>query len=157
MIIDEAHHATAKGWDRAIRRFPGKAVGMTATPWRLSQKEGFDHLFRKLVRGADVPDLQEPGFLCNAKVLIPSPEYRIQGGEIGSIGDYTESGIERANQEHIMTAGILEESCPRPSDDNLCGVCKTCPESYRALRVRRHSDSGYARRYLATNARRHDS
>ena len=108
MIIDEAHHATAKGWERAVRRFPGKALGMTATPWRLSQKEGFDHLFRNLLRGTDVPDLQEEGFLCNAKVLIPSPEQRIQGGQIGSIGDYTESGIERANQEHIMTAGVLE-------------------------------------------------
>ena len=108
MIIDEAHHATAKGWERAIRRFPGKAVGMTATPWRLSQIEGFDHLFRELVCGPDVPDLQESDFLCNAKVLIPTPEYRIQGGEIGSIGDYTEGGIERANQEHIMTAGVLE-------------------------------------------------
>ena len=42
------------------------------------------------------------------RILIPSPEYRIQGGQIGSIGDYTESGIERANQEHIMTAGVLE-------------------------------------------------
>ena len=108
MIIDEAHHATAKGWERAIRRFPGKAVGMTATPWRLSQKEGFDHLFKELVCGPDVPNLQESSFLCNAKVLIPTPEYRIQGGEIGSIGDYTEGGIERANQEHIMTAGVLE-------------------------------------------------
>ena len=108
MIIDEAHHATAKGWERAIRRFPGKAVGMTATPWRLSQKEGFDHLFKELVCGPDVPNLQEFNFLCNAKVLIPTPEYRVQGGEIGSIGDYTEGGIERANQEHIMTAGVLE-------------------------------------------------
>ena len=108
MIIDEAHHATAKGWERAVRRFPGKAVGMTATPWRLSQKEGFDHLFKNLTCGPDVPDLQGLDFLCNARVLVPSPEYRIQGGEVGSIGDYTEGGIERANQEHIMTAGVLE-------------------------------------------------
>ncbi len=108
MIIDEAHHATAKGWERAIRRFPGRAVGMTATPWRLSQKEGFDHLFKKLTCGPDVLDLQGLDFLCKAKVLIPSPEYRIQGGEIGSIGDYTEGGIERANQDQIMTAGVLE-------------------------------------------------
>ena len=110
MIIDEAHHATAKGWELAIRRFPGKAVGMTATPWRLSQKEGFDRLFKDLVRGPDVPDLQDSDFLCNAKVLIPSLEQRIQGGKIGGMGDYTETGIERANQENIniMTAGVLE-------------------------------------------------
>ena len=71
MIIDEAHHATAKGWERAVSRFPGKAVGMTATPWRLSQKEGFNHLFKELVCGPDVPDLQGLDFLCDAKNSDP--------------------------------------------------------------------------------------
>ena len=44
MVIDEAHHATAKGWALAMKHWPGRIVGMTATPWRLSKKEGFDHL-----------------------------------------------------------------------------------------------------------------
>ena len=35
MIIDEAHHAVAKSWERAIRQWPGKVLGMTVTPWRL--------------------------------------------------------------------------------------------------------------------------
>ena len=108
MIIDEAHHATAKGWEHAIRRFPGKAAGMTATPWRLSHREGFDHLFQELACGPSVTNLQDLGFLCNAKVLLPPPEGRIQGGEISSVGDYSEAGIEQANQEHVMTAGVLE-------------------------------------------------
>lgn len=51
MIIDEAHHATAEGYTRAMECWPGRIVGMTATPWRLSQKEGFDHLFDSLVCG----------------------------------------------------------------------------------------------------------
>ena len=108
MIIDEAHHATAEGYTRAMEHWPGRIVGMTATPWRLSQKEGFDHLFKELLRGPDVPELQGLGFLCNAEVLLPAPDRRIQGGEIGSMGDYTETGIQLANQEHIMTAGVLE-------------------------------------------------
>ena len=32
MIIDEAHHATADGWARAINQWPGPVLGMTATP-----------------------------------------------------------------------------------------------------------------------------
>ena len=110
MIIDEAHHAAATGWERAIRLFPGKAIGMTATPWRLSEKEGFDHIFRELTGGPQVADLQREDFLCRGRVFIPAPDQRIQGGEIGSIGDYTEGGIERANQLHpdIMTAGVLK-------------------------------------------------
>ena len=62
MIIDEAHHATAEGWARAIKQWSGPVLGMTATPWRLSQREGFDHLFEGLVCGPQVADLQSDGW-----------------------------------------------------------------------------------------------
>ena len=42
MVIDEAHQATADGWARAMEQWPGPIVGMTATPWRMSEKERFD-------------------------------------------------------------------------------------------------------------------
>ena len=64
MIIDEAHHASAVGWTRAVRQWPGRILGMTATPWRLSQKEGFDHLFSALLCGPPVVDLQSGYHLC---------------------------------------------------------------------------------------------
>ena len=109
MIIDEAHHATAKGYELAMKRWRGRVLGMTATPWRLSEREGFDHLFGELICGPQVTDLQANAFLCRSRVLVPPPDERILGGEIGSIGDYTESGIERANDDRpdIMTAGAL--------------------------------------------------
>ncbi len=44
MVIDEAHHAAADGYVRAMWQWPGMVLGMTATPWRLSEKEGFNHL-----------------------------------------------------------------------------------------------------------------
>ena len=66
LIIDEAHHATAPGWERAIRQWPGRVLGMTATPWRLSKKEGFDHLFSELINGPQMSQLQAQGFLCEA-------------------------------------------------------------------------------------------
>ena len=56
MVIDEAHHAAAEGWERAMKQRPGRIVGMTATPWRLSRKEEFDHLFDELLCGSDLPD-----------------------------------------------------------------------------------------------------
>lgn len=55
-----------------------------------------------------VTNLRLEGFLCEWKVLVPDPEERIQGGEIGRIGKYTEIGIERANHRNIMTAGVME-------------------------------------------------
>ena len=109
MVIDEAHHAAAEGWERAMKQWSGRILGMTATPWRLSKKEGFDHLFGALICGPQVTDLQSDNWLCGAQTLLPPPEQRIIGGEVGSTGDYTESDIERANQNHpdVMTAGVL--------------------------------------------------
>ena len=108
MIIDEAHHASAAGWARAIDQWPGPVVGMTATPWRLSEREGFDHLFQVLHCGPQVAALQSDKWLCRARVLSPPEEDRILGGQVESTGDYSESGIELANQDRdVWTAGAL--------------------------------------------------
>ena len=109
MVIDEAHHAVAEGWERAMEQWPGRILGMTATPWRLSKKEGFDHLFGELLCGLQVADLQGDNWLCDAQTLLPPLEQRIIGGEVDRTGDYTESGIEQANQNrsNVMTAGVL--------------------------------------------------
>ena len=108
MIIDEAHRAAAKGWARAIHLWPGPVLGMTATPWRLSKWEGFDHLFENLICGPQVAALQSEGWLCKARVLSPPGNELVQGGRVGSTGDYTESGIEEANSDRdVWTAGAL--------------------------------------------------
>ena len=110
MVIDEAHHAVAPGWERAMEQWPGPIVGMTATPWRLSEKAGFDHLFDDLICGPQTADLQALGYLCSARVVAPAQWQRIAGGAIDHrIGDYTEAGIRMANREapDVMTAGAL--------------------------------------------------
>ena len=112
LVIDEAHHAAADGWTRAMQQWPGPIVGMTATPWRLSEKEGFNHLFfGGLLCGPQTADLQalDKPALCQAQVFIPPPEQRIAGGAVDRTGDYTERGIEQANRDRpdIMTAGAL--------------------------------------------------
>ena len=33
MVIDEAHHAAAEGWERAMQQWPGRIIDMTATPF----------------------------------------------------------------------------------------------------------------------------
>ena len=109
LVIDEAHHATAAGWKRAINQWPGPVVGLTATPWRLSKTEGFDCLFNELHCGPQVSQLQAEGHLCEARLLMPQPEDIIRGGTIASNGDYNESGIEWANSDRpdVMTAGAF--------------------------------------------------
>ena len=108
MVIDEAHHATADGWERAMAQWPGPVLGMTATPWRLSHREGFDHLFDGLCCGPQVADLQAGGWLCPVRVLMPAEDVRVLGGMVDLTGDYGESGIEQANGDRdVLTAGAL--------------------------------------------------
>ena len=107
LIVDEAHHATAEGWTRVICNWPGRTLGMTATPWRLSKREGFEHLFNKLICGPQVSELQNAMYLCRERVVAPTHDQEIIGGKV-SRGDYTPSGIISANAERdVMTAGAL--------------------------------------------------
>ena len=99
LVIDEAHHAPATGWESAIERWPGRVWGLTATPWRLSQREGFDHLFHTLVTGPQTSEMQDDGYLARSHVFAPTPDDRIKGGEVGQLGDFTEGGISRANDD----------------------------------------------------------
>ncbi len=107
LIIDEAHHATAGGWTRAISQWPGPVLGMTATPWRLARNEGFEHLFRQLLCGPSTAALQADGWLCRARVIAPPEEEQIIGGELEA-GDYSEAGIEQVNRgRDLWTAGAF--------------------------------------------------
>ena len=110
LVIDEAHHATAPGWKRATCQWPGPVIGLTATPWRLTPNEGFDHLFDNLILGPQIRELQASGYLANALVLMPDSGELILGGQIARTGDYDESGIELANKgrPNVMTGGVLE-------------------------------------------------
>ena len=99
LVIDEAHHAPATGWERAIEQWPGRVWGLTATPWRLSQREGFDHLFHTLVTGPRTSEMQDHGYLARSRVFAVKPDDRIRGGEVGQTGDFTEGGITKANDD----------------------------------------------------------
>ena len=100
LVIDEAHHAPAKGWERAIEQWPGRVWGLTATPWRLSLREGFDHLFHNLVTGLQTKEMQDSGHLAHSEMFAPTTRGNwIAGGDVGRLGDFTEGGIAKANDE----------------------------------------------------------
>ena len=109
LVIDEAHHVAAPGGERAIDQWPGRVVGLTATPWRLAKTQGFNHLFDRLILGPQINDMQSNGWLANAQVLMPDSDELILGGVPASNGEYAESKIEGLNKDrHIWTGGALE-------------------------------------------------
>ena len=118
LIIDEAHHATAPGWERAVHQWPGRLVGLTATPWRLEKHIGFDHLFDLMISGPQISDMQSKGWLAGAQVLMPAPEEVILGGQTPSNRDYSQPEILRANEQRpdVMTGRAVEFWCEHAQD-----------------------------------------
>ena len=166
LIIDEAHHATARGWERAVRQWPGRLVGLTATPWRLEKHIGLDHLFDLMISGPQVRDMQLKEWLANSQVLMPAPEEVILGGLTPSNRDYSQPEILRANEQRpdVMTGRAVEFWCEHAQDrqtivyavsvkhaENLARVFNekgisagvilgTSPSEHRAWCIRRFSD-----------------
>lgn len=140
LVIDEAHHAPATGWERAIKQWPGKVWGLTATPWRLSLREGFDHLFHNLVTGPQTAEMQANGYLALSRVFAPTPGDRISGGEVGQLGDFTEGGIERANDRFVMTT--LAVNFWRNLADGRQTVAYAVSKGHAANLVRAFTDRG---------------
>ena len=61
VIIDEAHHARAKTWEKVLATWPNaKLIGLTATPQRLDGK-GLGEHFAEMVLGPNIPDLVAMG------------------------------------------------------------------------------------------------
>ena len=106
LVIDEAHHAIAPGWARAICQWPGMVIGLTATPWRFEKHIGFNHLFDRMIAGPQISDMQSGDWLAKAQVLTPVPDEVICGGKIPSSRDFSEAEVYGANQQRpeVMTA-----------------------------------------------------
>ena len=107
LIVDECHHAAAMTWERAITQFPGRVLGATATPWRLSKREGLDHVFDHLECSAPMSELLDVGALAHAHVKLPHEDDRVKGaGNNG--GDYSELATWNANGQRIMVEKAID-------------------------------------------------
>lgn len=71
IVIDEAHHATAGSWKRAMDHWPhALRLGVTATPVRLDGR-GLSAVFDHLVVGPSVADLTFTGYLSPSRIYAP--------------------------------------------------------------------------------------
>ena len=69
VLIDEAHHCTAKTYRMLWEMFPkARFLGMTATPCRLKQ-EGFTELFEKLICSEQIAKFIHDGWLANYEFI----------------------------------------------------------------------------------------
>ena len=97
MVVDEAHHAPAGRWEKVIADFPGNVLGLTATPWRMSPKQGFTHLFHEdLLQGPSIRDLIDNDYLADTTIHGPKTSGdRIVGGRVLPTGDYAPDDLDQ--------------------------------------------------------------
>jgi superfamily II DNA or RNA helicase len=75
IVLDEAHHAAAATWRRALAAWPTAwLVGLSATPQRLDGR-ALDGIFRVIVPGPSVSELIEADFLAPYRIWShPAPD-----------------------------------------------------------------------------------
>ncbi len=91
ILVDEAHHATARTWRQLIAAYPDAIViGVTATPCR-GDGRGLGGIFDCMVECPPISELITAGFLVPTKVYAPT-EPDLAGIKI-SRGDYNEKQL----------------------------------------------------------------
>jgi DNA repair protein RadD len=100
IIVDEGHHAVAGKWKRIVAAYPkARVLGVTATPERLDGK-GLGDIYDHLIRGPEVSDLIERGFLCQPVYYGPS---KVDTAGLRGSGDFTRKDAEQAADKPVIT------------------------------------------------------
>ena len=98
IIIDEAHHSMAPGYQKLWKMFPNsKKLGVTATPWRMSHS-GFTSLFGDIILAKSVEWFVNHGYLANYDYISIKRNSAVQRqvnaiDKYGADGDYLEAEL----------------------------------------------------------------
>ena len=109
MTADETHHAPAPTWHAAIDRWPGWLLGLTGSPWRMSDYEGFDHIYDHLVCGPQPHRLATDGYIAHIAVLRPSVMMDRSRLQVTQTGDgYTVSSADDEAVRLMATGAAVD-------------------------------------------------
>jgi len=113
IIIDEAHHATAKSYTKLWDYYPeSKKLGVTATPWRMDGR-GFRGNFDTLIPSMSIKEFLEKGWLAPYKYYSVPIDSQIRRdidtiNEFGIDGDYKTSALEDVIDTGRIRAQLLD-------------------------------------------------
>jgi superfamily II DNA or RNA helicase len=105
LLVDEAHHATARSWNHIIESYPGATVlGLTATPCRADGR-GLGTVFECLVECPSIRELIKLGHLVPTRVFAPTkPDLE---GIRTVAGDFDEDELEQRLDRPMLVGDIV--------------------------------------------------
>ena len=95
LIVDEAHHTSARTWDEVVKQWQGPVLGMTATPWRLSAHEGLNKQYKQMISGPTLQQLTTGKYLSKIKYFAATGEQINPHGGLDNTGDFNQRKTEK--------------------------------------------------------------
>lgn len=130
IVVDEAHHALAAGWQKVIDHFCGggaRLLGVTATPDR-GDKKALSEVFENVAFEATLLDLVQDRFLCPIRVQhLPVQVDMREAGIRG--GDFKPEDSGRAIESVIEQ--IADATAIHAWDRKLIAFLPLCSDSKR--------------------------
>ena len=102
ILVDEAHHALAKSYQRILNKFPKAMVLLfTATPHRTGRVQ-LDRIADDIIVGQSIHELTEKGFLAPFRYFQPPGDFDSSLLKRGSTGDFTNDSMQQAMSTKIF-------------------------------------------------------
>lgn len=102
ILVDEAHHALAKSYQRILKQFPKAIVLLfTATPHRTGRMQ-LDQIADDIIVGQSIRELTEKGFLAPFRYFQPPDDFDSKLLKRSSTGDYTAESMQQAMSTKIF-------------------------------------------------------
>ena len=102
ILVDEAHHALAKSYQRILKQFPKAIVLLfTATPYRTGRMQ-LDQIADDIIVGQSIHELTDKGFLAPFRYFQPPNDFNRNLLKRSSTGDFTNESMQEAMSTKIF-------------------------------------------------------
>lgn len=102
ILVDEAHHALAKSYQRILNKFPQAIVLLfTATPHRTGRQQ-LDQIADDIIVGQSIHELTDKGFLAPFRYFQPPNDFNRNLLKRSSTGDFTNESMQEAMSTKIF-------------------------------------------------------
>ena len=102
ILVDEAHHALARSYQRILKQFPKAIVLLfTATPHRTGRMQ-LDQIADDIIVGQSIHELTDKGFLAPFRYFQPPNDFNSKLLKRSSTGDFTNESMQEAMSTRIF-------------------------------------------------------